>query len=172
MARGGRTSLPTEPTIVAFAERRGRDRAERADSAQGGSEERYRDLFDDASDLSHRRPEPVSTLRQPRLAGGNGYGRTNPGLQLSDILHPDSRSTTRSDEPARRERLDHVEPVSSREPACRSWSRETSVALQGRCPVGDPGTYRDVTERKKVEEDLRRAERMQAAGSCWRTATK
>jgi two-component system cell cycle sensor histidine kinase/response regulator CckA len=141
----------------------------RADRALRESEERYRDLFDNASDLVCM-AAPDGTLLYVNKAWqeGTGYDQEEIGrMQLLDIAHPDSREHYAAvlQRVLQGERLDHVELIFVPKAG-------TPITVEGNLSCtfkdGQPsvvrGIYRDITERKRVEEHLRRAERMQAAG--------
>ena len=148
-----------------------RDVSERKRSEQAlrESEARYRDLFENASDLVC-----TTTLDGMFLyvnpAWGTAMGYQNEELasrRFSDLVHPDSRDRY-FDVVARAaagESVGHVELV-------LVTAQGVPLTLEGNlsCTTteGEParlrGIYRDVTERKRVEDQLRRAERMQAAG--------
>ncbi len=164
------TNLLTDPTIRGIV-LNARDVSERkrADTALRESEERYRDLFDNASDLVCM-VDPAGVLLYANHAWqlGTGYGADEIGnLQLSDILHPESRQHYAGviARVLAGERLDHVELVfvPKAGPPITVEGNLSCTFKDGGPPV-IRGIYRDVTERKKVEEHLRRAERMQAAG--------
>jgi len=141
----------------------------RADRALRESEERYRDLFDNASDLvCVTAPDGSLLYVNHAWQQGTGYGESDIGrMQLSDIVHPDSRH--HYDAVLQRvlagERLDHVELIFLPKDG-------PPITVEGNlsctCKDGEPavvrGIYRDITERKRMEEHLRRTERMQAAG--------
>jgi len=141
----------------------------RADRALRESEERYRDLFDNASDLvCMATPEGSLLYVNQAWKAGTGYGEEEIGrMQLIDLVHPDSRAyyTEVVERVLTGARLDHVELVFVPKAG-------TPITVEGNLSCtfkdGQPsvvrGIYRDITERKKVEEHLRRAERMQAAG--------
>ena len=141
----------------------------RADRALRESEERYRDLFDNASDLvCMATPDGSLLYVNQAWKAGTGYGNEEIGrMQLLDLVHPDSRPyyTEVLERVLLGERLDHVEFVFVPKAG-------TPITVEGNLSCtfkdGQPsmvrGIYRDITERKKVEEHLRRAERMQAAG--------
>jgi PAS domain S-box-containing protein len=141
----------------------------RADRALRESEERYRDLFDNASDLvCMASPDGSLLYVNQAWQHGLGYGEDEiTQLQLSDLIHPDSRPYYAEvlGRVLMGERLDHVELVFVPKAG-------TPITVEGNLSCtfkdGQPavvrGIYRDVTERKRVEEHLRRAERMQAAG--------
>jgi two-component system, cell cycle sensor histidine kinase and response regulator CckA len=141
----------------------------RADRALRESEERYRDLFDNASDLVCMAAPDGSLLYVNKAwQQGTGYGEDEIGrMQLLELVHPDCQAYYREvlERVLRGERLDHVELVFVPKAG-------TPITVEGNLSCtfkdGQPsvvrGIYRDITERKRVEEHLRRAERMQAAG--------
>jgi PAS domain S-box-containing protein len=158
------------PAIEAALERE-RAQAEkiRTDQALRESEERYRDLFDNASDLVCM-VDPGGALLYVNQAwhDGLGYGPEEIGrLHLIDVIHPESRANYASvmNRVLSGERLDHVELVfvpKSGPPI--TVEGNLSCTYNGSTPCVVRGIYRDVTERNRVEDQLRRAERMQAAG--------
>jgi two-component system, cell cycle sensor histidine kinase and response regulator CckA len=141
----------------------------RADLALRESEERYRDLFDNASDLVCMvAPDGSLLYVNQAWQQGTGYGDEEIGrMQLLDIVHPDSRGyyTEVVDRVLRGERLDHVELVFMPKTGTPlTVEGNLSCTFKDGVPSAVRGIYRDITERKRVEEQLRRAERMQAAG--------
>ena len=141
----------------------------RGDLALRESEERYRDLFDNASDLVCM-TAPDSSLLYVNKAWqkGIGYGDDEiERMRLLDIVHPDSRShyTEVMGRVLRGERLDHVELIFVPKAGTPvTVEGNLSCTFKDGVPSTIRGMYRDITERKRVEEHLRRAERMQAAG--------
>jgi two-component system, cell cycle sensor histidine kinase and response regulator CckA len=148
-----------------------RDVSERkyAERALRESEARYRDLFDNASDLV------CATDREGRFLyvnrawhEGTGYSDTElTALRFGDLVHSESRA--RCAEVMERalagETLTHVElTLMPRSGIPIVVEGNLSGARQADGSVLLRGIYRDVTERKRVDEQLRRAERMQAAG--------
>ncbi len=148
-----------------------RDVSERkhAERALRESEARYRDLFDNASDLV------CATDREGRFlyvnrAWHEGIGYSDPelaALRFGDLVHPESAA--RYAEVLARalagETLTHVElTLVPRSDVPIVVEGNLSCARQADGSVMLRGIYRDVTERKRVDEQLRRAERMQAAG--------
>ena len=148
-----------------------RDVSERkyAERALRESEARYRDLFDNASDLV------CATDREGRFLyvnrawhEGTGYSDTElTALRFRDLVHSESKA--RCAEVMERalagETLTHVElTLMPRSGIPIVVEGNLSGARQSDGSVLLRGIYRDVTERKRVDEQLRRAERMQAAG--------
>jgi PAS domain S-box-containing protein len=148
-----------------------RDVSERkyAERALRESEARYRDLFDNASDLV------CATDREGRFLyvnrawhEGTGYSDTElTALRFGDLVHSESKA--RCAEVMERalagETLTHVElTLMPRSGIPIVVEGNLSGARQADGSVLLRGIYRDVTERKRVDEQLRRAERMQAAG--------
>jgi two-component system cell cycle sensor histidine kinase/response regulator CckA len=141
----------------------------RADRALRESEERYRDLFDNASDLvCMAAPDGSLLYVNQAWKDGTGYGEEEiRRMQLLDIVHPECRA--RYNEVLARvldgDRLDHVELVLvPKAGASITVEGNLSCTFKDGHPAVIRGIYRDVTERKRVDEHLRRAERMQAAG--------
>ncbi|MGH7515695.1 MAG: response regulator [Gemmatimonadales bacterium] len=148
-----------------------RDVSERkqAEQALRDSEARYRDLFDNASDLVC-----TTTLDGAFLyvnpAWHDAMGSTDESLaagRFPDLVHPESRERYQEvvDRAKAGETMGHVDLV-------LLTAAGVPLTLEGNisCTASDGGPprvrgiYRDVTERKRVEDQLRRAERMQAAG--------
>jgi PAS domain S-box-containing protein len=148
-----------------------RDVSERklADRELRESEERYRDLFDNASDLvCMAAPDGSLLYVNQAWQDGTGYGEAEIGrMQLLDLVHPDSRVYYSQvvERVLKGERLDHVELIFVPKAGTPiTVEGNLSCTFKDGQPVVVRGIYRDVTERKRVEEQLRRAERMQAAG--------
>jgi PAS domain S-box-containing protein len=164
------SNLLSDPTIRGIV-LNARDVSERkrADLALRESEERYRDLFDNASDLvCMAAPDGSLLYVNQAWQHGTGYGDEEIGrMQLLDIVHPESRAyyTEVVDRVLRGERLDHVELVFVPKAGTPiTVEGNLSCTFKEGVPSAIRGIYRDITERKRVEEHLRRAERMQAAG--------
>ena len=140
-----------------------------AERALRESEARYRDLFDNASDLVCA-TDPDGAFLYVNRAWHESIGLPDAALgghRFLDLVHPDSRD--RYAEVVERvlagETLTHVELV-------LVTAARASITVEGNlsCTLEDGravmvrGIYRDITERKRVEDQLRQAERMQAAG--------
>ncbi|MEO8200353.1 MAG: PAS domain S-box protein [Gemmatimonadota bacterium] len=148
-----------------------RDVSERKRSEQAlrESEMRYRDLFDNASDLM------CLTASDGRFLYVNEAWHATMGysdadlqeLNLIDVIHPESRTywTQVGARVVAGEALNHVElDLMTRHGLAIKVEGNLTVSREDGRPATIRGIYRDVTERKRVEEHLRRAERMQAAG--------
>jgi two-component system cell cycle sensor histidine kinase/response regulator CckA len=141
----------------------------RAEAALRESEERYRDLFDNASDLVCVADTDGAFL-YVNQAWHESMGYTDADLErlrMADVVHAESLDHYREivERVLAGEPLNHVELVfvtRAGEPITvegnLSCTYRGGRAHRLRC------IYRDITERKRVEENLRRAERMQAAG--------
>ncbi len=141
----------------------------RAEQALRESEARYRDLFDNASDLV------CATLPDGRFLYANPAWRELIGYPngdgaehgLLDVVHPGSRERYRELE-ARAlagETLTQAELILvTRGGQPIVVEGNVSATVRDGRPVLLRGIYRDITERKRIEEQLRRAERMQVAG--------
>jgi PAS domain S-box-containing protein len=133
------------------------------------SEARYRDLFDNASDLVCA-THPDGTFLYVNRAWHASIGLPHAELgrhRFLELVHPDSRDryTEVVERALAGETLTHVELV-------LVTAAGTAITVEGNlsCTLEDGravmvrGIYRDITERKRVEDQLRQAERMQAAG--------
>jgi PAS domain S-box-containing protein len=148
-----------------------RDVCERkhAERALRESEARYRDLFDNASDLvcaTDRDGRFLYVNRAWHEAIGYSDGELA-GLRFGDLVHQESAA--RHAEVVQRalagETLTHVElTLLARAGLPIVVEGNLSAARHADGAVMLRGIYRDVTERKRMDEQLRRAERMQAAG--------
>jgi PAS domain S-box-containing protein len=140
-----------------------------AERALRESEARYRDLFDNASDLVCA-TDPAGAFVYVNRAWRDAIG--NPGGELRsrrflDVVHPDSRERYAAvvGRALSGETLTHVELVLiTAEGMPLTVEGNLSCTVREGRPVMLRGIYRDITERKRVEDQLRQAERMQAAG--------
>jgi two-component system cell cycle sensor histidine kinase/response regulator CckA len=167
------TSAPVvddEGTIIGVC-LNARDVSERivAERALRESEERYRDLFDNASDLVCMTSiEGAFRYVNKSWTELVGYSEDELSrLRFEDVVHPDSVELYRaiSRRVVEGITVDHVELVliTSTANLITIDGNLSATPSDGR-PAMIRGIYRDITERKRVEEQLRRAERMQSAG--------
>jgi PAS domain S-box-containing protein len=128
------------------------------------SEQRYRDLFENAGDLIYAAtPEGCFLFVNRAWRTVLGYENDDvSNLSLTDILHGDHQGSFL--EVCRRalggESLDRVESVFVAKDG-RSLVVEGSVncrSVEGR-PVATRGIFRDITERKRMEEELKQMAR-------------
>ncbi len=146
-----------------------RDVSERKRAEQAGreSEARYRDLFDNASDLVCTTALDGTVLyANPAWCEAMGHP-DDASRRFADLVHPDSRDRY-FDVVARAEageKVGHVDLVLVTAAGVPlTLEGNLSCTTTGGGPARLRGIYRDVTERKRVEDQLRRAERMEAAG--------
>lgn len=140
-----------------------------AEEALRESEERYRDLFDNASDLVCM-TNVAGEFQYVNQAWTEVVGYSDDELKrfnFEDVVHPDSREHYRAISRRVRagETVDHVELVllTGSGGQITIDGNLSATRTDGR-PLVIRGIFRDITERKRVEEQLRRAERMQSAG--------
>jgi two-component system cell cycle sensor histidine kinase/response regulator CckA len=141
----------------------------RAEQELRASEERYRDLFDNASDLvcvtaADGAFRYVNNAWQKSIGYSEAEIRR---LALLDVIHPESQARYREliERVLGGETLTHVELVFvTRGGGSITVEGNLSCTGANGRPAMIRGIYRDITERKRVEEHLRRTERLQAAG--------
>jgi PAS domain S-box-containing protein len=145
------------------------DERRRAEHTLRESEARYRDLFDNASDLVCVTDLAGSFVYVNR-AWHNATGYSDDELRrmcLADLVQPEQHASL-SDAYARvlaGETVSHLDlTFLTCDGSAVTVEGSASSILKDGAPVMVRGIWRDVTERKRVEEQLRRAERMQAAG--------
>ncbi len=142
--------------IGQFAERRNAERELKE------SEERYRDLFENANDLIQS-AAPDGSLIYVNRAWREALGYSEEEvfkLSLFDIIHPDS--LTHCVEMFERvmsgEKLDHVEAMFvTKEGRTITVEGSTSCSLKDGKPVATRSIFRDITDRKRFEAELAQA---------------
>ena len=145
------------------------DERKRAEHTLRDSEARYRDLFDNASDLICVTDLEGSFVYVNRAwHDATGYSDEElRQMRLADLVPPDQCAAL-ADAYARvlaGEPVEHLDlTFLTRDGSAVAVDGSAGSVLKDDVPVMVRGIWRDVTERKRVEEQLRRAERMQAAG--------
>ncbi len=145
------------------------DERKHAEHTLRESEARYRDLFDNASDLvcvTDLNGSFVYVNRAWHDATGYSHDELR-RMRLADLVQPEQYASL-ADAYARvlaGETVGHLDLtfLNRNGNAVAVEGSASSVVKDGRA-VMVRGIWRDVTERKRVDEQLRRAERMQAAG--------
>ena len=137
----------------------------RMESALSESEKRYRDLFENASDMMYTHDLKGNYTSVNKAAEMmTGYS-SKELLQLNfrDIVDPEHLSVT--EEQFRKKKKDGVETTGPYQLLIRAkdgtprWVEVNSRTIkQHGKPVGVQGTARDITERRKMEEALRASE--------------
>jgi len=133
------------------------------------SEQRYRELFDNASDLVYLHDLKGKFLAINKAAQCiTGYTREEAlALNISNLVAPEHVELVRG----MIARLLAGEPASTYEVSAvtKSGTRlflelSTHLVFRSGAPVAVQGIARDVTERKRLEEQLRHSQRMEAIG--------
>jgi PAS domain S-box-containing protein/excisionase family DNA binding protein len=127
------------------------------------SEEKYRDLFENANDLIQSvTPEGRFVYVNRAWKETLGYDEDElKELPLFDIIHPDSRAHCRElfERVISGERLDNIEAVFvTKEGDEVGVEGSASCRFEHGKPVSTRGIFRDVTARKRAEEELRASE--------------
>ncbi len=125
------------------------------------SEERYRDLFENANDLIQViNPDKTIAYVNRAWRATLGYTKEDLGhLRLSDIVHPDCRKKCNN----LFQRLISGEPISGVEVQLLTKDGR-KVVVEGNCncrmkngkPVSTRGIFRDITQRREAEKALDR----------------
>jgi diguanylate cyclase (GGDEF)-like protein/PAS domain S-box-containing protein len=128
------------------------------------SEERYRDLFENANDLiyTHDLDGNFTSLNG---AGERitGYGRNEAlGMNISEVVAPESLRAARA--MTARKRANEMPTTYEIDIIAKSGHRvslelSTRLIMHKGAPVGVQGVGRDITERRRAEEELKMSER-------------
>jgi PAS domain S-box-containing protein len=138
-------------------------RQRRIEEALRESEERYRDLFDNASDMIHIvTTDGMIAYTNAAWRRTLGYSEEEAaGLPLLAVIHPDDHERTK----AHRARVLNGESVARVDVRFLTKAGETVVVegslgcrfVQG-VPVSTRGIFRNITERKRIEKALLESE--------------
>ncbi|MBI5017093.1 MAG: PAS domain S-box protein [Deltaproteobacteria bacterium] len=152
--------------VVAYADVTDRLRTERA---LRESEERYRDLFENASDLIQSvRPDGSFVFVNRAWTEALGYSPEEVGrLTVFDVIAPECAASCRT----ALARVLGGETLRGIEITFRTKDGRT-LLLEGNAtcsfedgrPIATRGIFRDVTEKRLLEDDLRKAQRLESVG--------
>jgi PAS domain S-box-containing protein len=141
----------------------------RAEKALRESEERYRDLFENASDLIQSvRPDGSFLFVNRAWRETLGYTEDEiAGLTVSDVIHADCAEHCG----AVFQRVLAGEAIKGIEARFRTRGGRSvllegsaSCSFEGGRPVATRGIFRDVTEKRRMEEELRKVQRLESVG--------
>ncbi len=166
------TKVADRTTLLAKANEQLRlelDERKRAEQALQASEERYRDLIENAEDIiyTHDLEGKFTWLNR---AGERCIGSTREeilGTDIREIVVPEYRDLLEQmTRPPRRDqdaRTYELEMISKQGKRLSLEIRPRTLFDDGK-PAGVQGIARDLTERKRLEQQLRQAQKMEAMG--------
>lgn len=141
----------------------------RAEQELGRSEERYRDLVENAHDIiySHDLQGNYTSVNR---AGERITGYTHEeclSLNIADTIAPESLNKVRdllAKKLAGEDGTAYEIEILAKDGKRIAVEVNTKLILQDGAPVGVQGIARDVTDRKHLEEQLRQSQKMEAIG--------
>jgi two-component system, cell cycle sensor histidine kinase and response regulator CckA len=166
------TKVTERTTLLAKANeqlRRELDERERAERALQASEERYRELIENAGDIIYTHD------LEGRFTWLNRAGERCIGSAREEILATNIREIVVAeyrdllqqmtcpllrDQDARTYELEMISKQGKR----LFWEIRPRIIMEDGKPIGVQGIARDLTERKRLEQELRQAQKMEAVG--------
>jgi len=139
------------------------DRLRRAEEALRKSEERYRDLFENATDLIQS-SGPDGKLIYANRAWCEALGYTAdevPSLSIFDIIHPSTKRHCQEmfERVMSGEKVDHIEAMFvTKDGSTIRVEGSSSCRFKDGKPVATRSIFRDVTERYRAEQALKKSE--------------
>ncbi|HLG15504.1 MAG TPA: PAS domain S-box protein [Blastocatellia bacterium] len=141
----------------------------RTEEALRASEERYRDLFENANDIiyTHNLDGRFTSLNKTGELI-TGYTRDEAlELNVADVVVPEDVSTARSmiqQKVTGESSTTYGLEIKTKSGRYVALEVSTRLILQQGEPVGVQGIARDVTDRKNLEDQLRQSQKMEAIG--------
>jgi len=148
----------------------GRRERKKAEEALRESEERYRDLFENANDIIYtldlegnftsfnRTGERITGYSRDEIIGSNFANIVKPGQQ--DVFHQMLKRKL-----AGEEQISYELEIVAKDGRQILLDVSTRLIYKEGRPVGVQGIARDVTERKSLEAQLRQAQKMESIGT-------
>lgn len=149
--------------VVTRAQMRARDKAVRSEMAVKESEERYRELVENANDIVFTLDlEGNMTSVNKAVESITGYTQSELlGMNMSEFLTPESNESARrmtEIKLAGQERTNYEVEVRTKDGRLFTLEISSRLAINKGKPAGVQGVGRDITVRRQAEEALRQAD--------------
>jgi PAS domain S-box-containing protein len=149
--------------VVTSSQMRARDKAEASEMAVKESEERYRELVENANDIVFTLDlEGHVTSVNKAVESVTGYKQSELlGMNLSEFLTPESTESARrmtEIKLAGQERTNYEVEVRAKDGRLFTLEISSRLAINHGKPAGVQGVARDITTRRQAEETLRQAD--------------